>query len=286
MSELVQTIPLEQLHPFKNHPFKVRDDEAMQETADSILAYGVLVPAIARPLESGGYELISGHRRKRACELAGITAMPVIVRAMDDDTAIIMMVDANLQREAILPSERAAAYKMKLDAIRRKAGRPSKENSAQVGHHSDGKKSVQLIAEQAGDSKSQVQRYIRLTELVPELQQMVDEKKLGMTPAVELSYLPKAEQTELLDAMEYSQNIPSLSQAQRLKKASRTGSLTTDQMRNVLSEEKKSEQGKVVFTEDALRKYFPKSYTPKKMEETILKLLEQWMRRRQREEER
>lgn len=284
--EMVVSIPLTELHPFPNHPFQVRDDEAMQETAESVKEYGVLVPAIARPLADGGYEIIAGHRRKHACELAGLEEMPVIVRQMDDDAATIIMVDSNLQRENILPSERAKAYKMKLDAIRRRAGRPSKENGAQVGHNSDGKKSVQIIAEQAGESKTQVQRYIRLTELSPELQQMVDEKKIAFNPAVELSYLKPEEQTMLVSTMDYEQATPSLSQAQRLKKFSQEGRLNTDSMLAIMSEEKKPEVDKVTFTTDKLRKYFPKSYTPKRMEETIIKLLEAWMKKRQRDQER
>lgn len=282
-TEEVVNLRLSELHPFKDHPFKIRDDNAMTETAESVREYGVLVPAIARPLEGGGYELISGHRRKRACELAGLESMPVIVRAVDDDTAILMMVDSNLQRESILPSERAAAYKMKLDAIRRKAGRPSKENSRQLVGNLE---SAEIIGKDTGESGRQVQRYIRLTELLPALQQMVDEKKIGLTPAVELSYLRPEEQATLLDAMDYSQNTPSLAQAQQLKKASQAGTLTADGMLALLSQEKKAEQGKVTFTEDALRKYFPKSYTPQRMQETILKLLEQWQRKRQREQER
>ena len=283
--EKIRDIPLSELHPFKNHPFHVRDDEAMMETADSVRQYGVLVPAIARPDPNGGYELVSGHRRHRASELAGMETMPVIVRELDDDAAVLVMVDSNLQRENILPSERAFAYKMKLEAMKRQAGRPLKENGSQVGNHF-GKKSSELLAEQTGQSKNQVFRYIRLTELIPDLLEMVDERKIALNPAYELSFLKKEEQEQLLDAMDSEQATPSLSQAQRLKKFSQEGHLTPDVMCAIMSEEKKSEWDRVTLTSETLRKYFPKSYTPKKMQETIVKLLEAWQRQRQREQER
>ena len=291
--DIIMLLPLSELHDFPNHPFKVRDDEAMQETAESIRQYGVLVPAIVRPREDGGYEIIAGHRRRHGSELAGLSAMPCIVRQMDDDTATILMVDSNIQRENILPSERAQAYKMKLEAIRRKAGRPAKEaenlpeeNCDQVGHNFDGKRSVEIVADEAGESKSQVQRYIRLTELSPELQQMVDEKKIGMTPAVEISYLKPEEQQMLLTAIDSEQATPSLSQAQRMKKLSRDGKLNDDTMLDIMMEQKKPEGYNVVLSADKLRKYFPRSYTPQKMEETILKLLDAWLRKRQRDQSR
>ena len=289
----ITLLPLSELHDFPNHPFKVRDDEAMQETAESIRQYGVLVPAIVRPREDGGYEIIAGHRRRHGSELAGLSAMPCIVRQMDNDTATILMVDSNIQRENILPSERAQAYKMKLEAIRRKAGRPAKTeetekgvNCDQVGHNFDGKRSVEIIADEAGESKSQIQRYIRLTELSPELQQMVDEKKIGMTPAVEISYLKPEEQQMLLTAIDSEQATPSLSQAQRMKKLSRDGKLNDDTMLDIMMEQKKPEGYNVVLSADKLRKYFPRSYTPQRMEETILKLLDAWLRKRQREQSR
>ncbi len=282
-SEQVREIPLSELHPFKNHPFKVKDDDAMMETADSIRQYGVLVPAIARPREDGGYELVSGHRRRRACELAEKDTMPVIVRPMDDDAATIIMVDSNLQREGLLPSERAFAYKMKLEAMKRQAGRPSKKNVSQVGTQ---KRSDQLMAEQIGESRNQIQRFIRLTELIPPLLDMVDEKKIALNPAYELSFLTKEEQAMLVETMDYEQATPSLSQAQRMKKLSQIGKLTEDSMLAIMSEEKKSDLDKVTFTSDTLRKYFPKSYTPKRMEETIIKLLEQWQRKRQQQQSR
>ena len=289
----ITLLPLSELHDFPNHPFKVRDDEAMQETAESIRQYGVLVPAIVRPREDGGYEIIAGHRRRHGSVLAGLSAMPCIVRQMDDDTATILMVDSNIQRENILPSERAQAYKMKLEAIRRKAGRPAKEaenlpeeNCDQVGHNFDRKRSVEIVADEAGESKSQVQRYIRLTELSPELQQMVDEKKIGMTPAVEISYLKPEEQQMLLTAIDSEQATPSLSQAQRMKKLSRDGKLNDDTMLDIMMEQKKPEGYNVVLSADKLRKYFPRSYTPQKMEETILKLLDAWLRKRQRDQSR
>ena len=289
----ITLLPLSELHDFPNHPFKVRDDEAMQETAESIRQYGVLVPAIVRPREDGGYEIVAGHRRKHGSELAGLQNLPCIVREMDDDTATILMVDSNIQRENILPSERAQAYKMKLEAIRRKAGRPAKTeetekgvNCDQVGHNFDGKRSVEIIADEAGESKSQIQRYIRLTELSPELQQMVDEKKIGMTPAVEISYLKPEEQQMLLTAIDSEQATPSLSQAQRMKKLSRDGKLNDDTMLDIMMEQKKPEGYNVVLSADKLRKYFPRSYTPQKMEETILKLLDAWLRKRQRDQSR
>ena len=289
----ITLLPLSELHNFPNHPFKVRDDEAMQETAESIRQYGVLVPAIVRPREDGGYEIIAGHRRRHGSELAGLSAMPCIVRQMDDDTATILMVDSNIQRENILPSERAQAYKMKLEAIRRKAGRPVKteekdvpDNSVQVGQNFDGKTSRELLAENSPDSSTQIQRYIRLTELTPELQQMVDEKKIGMTPAVEISYLKPEEQQMLLTAIDSEQATPSLSQAQRMKKLSRDGKLNDDTMLDIMMEQKKPEGYNVVLSADKLRKYFPRSYTPQKIEETILKLLDAWLRKRQRDQSR
>jgi len=283
--EKIQGIPLSELHPFRNHPFKVKDDEAMMETADSIKQYGVLVPAIARPDPEGGYELVAGHRRHRASQLAEKETMPVIVRDLDDDAATIIMVDSNLQRESLLPSERAFAYKMKLEAMKRQAGRPSKENCSQVGNDF-GKKSSEVLAEQVGQSKNQIFRYIRLTELIPELMDMVDEKKIALNPAYELSFLKKEEQLDLLDAMDSEQATPSLSQAQRLKKFSQEGHLSIDVMRAIMGEEKKSDLDRVTFTSDTLRKYFPKSYTPARMQETIIKLLEQWQKKRQRDQER
>ena len=284
--EKVQEIPLGELHPFRNHPFKVKDDAAMQDTVDSVREYGVLVPAIARPDPDGGYELIAGHRRHHASELAGKETMPVIVRDLDDDAATIIMVDSNLQREELLPSERAFAYKMKLDAMKRQAGRPMKENRDQVGHNFSGKRTVELIAENAPDSRNQIQRYIRLTELIPELLDMVDERKIAFNPAVELSYLKKEEQTLLLEAMDSEQATPSLSQAQRMKKLSRDGKLNDDTMLDIMMEQKKPEGYNVVLSADKLRKYFPRSYTPQKMEETILKLLDAWLRKRQRDQSR
>ena len=283
--EKIRDIPLSELHPFKNHPFHVRDDEAMMETADSVRQYGVLVPAIARPDPNGGYELVSGHRRHRASELAGMETMPVIVRELDDDAAVLVMVDSNLQRENILPSERAFAYKMKLEAMKHQCER-SDRTCGQVGHKLTGQKSRDILAAQAGDSARNVQRYIRLTELVPDLLNMVDERKIALNPAYELSFLKKEEQEQLLDAIDSEQATPSLSQAQRLKKFSQEGHLTPDVMCAIMSEEKKSEWDRVTLTSETLRKYFPKSYTPKKMQETIVKLLEAWQRQRQREQER
>ncbi|MPM48288.1 Nucleoid occlusion protein [bioreactor metagenome] len=281
--EKVMNVPLAELHPFPDHPFQVRDDDSMRETVESIKEYGVLVPAIARPSADGGYELISGHRRKHACELAGLSTMPVIVRDLDDDAATIIMVDSNIQRENILPSERAKAYKMKLEAIKRQDGRPAKENSPQVAANF---RSDDEVAKGANISGDTVRRYIRLTELTPELQQMVDDKKIAMTPAVELSYLKPEEQTLLLDTIESEQSTPSLSQAQRLKKFSQDGHLTEDSMLSIMSEEKKGELDKVTLSGDKLKKYFPKSYTPQQMEEVIFKLLDQWQKKRQRDQER
>ena len=283
--EKVMEIPLSELHPFKDHPFKVKDDDAMMETADSIRQYGVLVPAIARPDPNGGYELVAGHRRHRASELAGKETMPVIVRDLDDDQATIIMVDSNLQRESLFPSERAFAYKMKLEAMRHQGERMDL-TSAQVGRKLGGKESREILAEQVGQSRNQISRYIRLTELIPELLDMVDEKKIAVNPAYELSFLKKEEQMQLLDAMDSEQATPSLSQAQRLKKFSQEGRLNIDVMRAIMSEEKKSDLDKVTFTSDTLRKYFPKSYTPARMQETIIKLLEQWQRRRQQQHDR
>ena len=281
--EKIQEIPLSELHPFRNHPFKVKDDEAMMETADSIKQYGVLVPAIARPDPEGGYELVAGHRRRRASELAEKETMPVIIRDLDDDAATIIMVDSNLQRESLLPSERAFAYKMKLEAVKHQGARTDL-TSRQVGEKSQ--TSIQKVADQAGESQRQVQRYIRLTELIPELMDMVDEKKIALNPAYELSFLKKEEQVDLLDAMDSEQATPSLSQAQRLKKYSQEGHLTLDMMRVIMGEEKKSDLDRVTFTSDTLRKYFPKSYTPQRMHETIIKLLEAWQKKRQRDQER
>ena len=280
--EKVTDMPLSELHPFPNHPFQVRDDDSMKETVESIKEYGVLVPAIVRPRADGGYELISGHRRKHACELAGLPTMPVIVRNLDDDAATIIMVDSNIQRENILPSERAKAYKMKLDAIRRQAGRPSKENSRQVVGNLE---SAAIVGKESGESGRQVQRFIRLNELTPELQQMVDDKKIAMTPAVELSYLKPEEQTLLLDTIESEQATPSLSQAQRLKKFSAEGHLNEDSMLAIMSEEKKPEKNDLTIAGDKVRKYFPKSYTPQQMEQVILRLLEGWQKKRQRDQE-
>ena len=283
--ERVQDIPLDQLHPFKNHPFKVKDDDAMMDTAESVKQYGVLVPAIARPDPEGGYELVAGHRRHRASELAGQETMPVIVRDLDDDAATIIMVDSNLQRETLLPSERAFAYKMKLDAMKRQAGRPVKDNCSQVGNNF-GIRSSELLAQQVGQSKNQIFRFIRLTELIPQLMDMVDERKIALNPAYELSFLNSSEQEALLDAMEYAQATPSLSQALRLKKFSQEGKLSEDVMQAIMSEEKKSEWDKVTLDSGTLRKYFPKSYTPQRMQETIIRLLEQWQRKRERDAQR
>lgn len=281
--ERVQEIPLDQLKPFKNHPFKVCDDQRMLDTADSIREYGVLVPAIARPDPEGGYELISGHRRKRGCEMAGLQTMPVIVRNMDDDAATIVMVDSNLQREELLPSERAFAYRMKLEALKHQGARTDR-TSGQVVQKS--KLSVEIVAEQAGENYKQVQRFIRLTELISELLDMVDERKLAFNPAVEVSYLKRDEQRMLLEVMDAEQTTPSLSQAQRLKKFSQEGRLTEEAMSAIMSEEKKSDMDKVTLRSDTLRKYFPKSYTPKQMEQTIIRLLDVWQKQRQKNQER
>ncbi len=284
--ERVVEIPLAEMHPFKNHPFKVLDDEKMQDTAESIREHGVLVPAIVRPREEGGYEIVAGHRRHFASQIAGLDTMPAIVRDLDDDAATIIMVDSNLQRESILPSERAWAYRMKLEAVRRKAGRPSKENAGQLDPDFDNRRSNVIVAEQAGESVKQLQRFIRLTELIPPLLDMVDERKIAFNPAVELSYLKPEEQVELLDAMDSEQATPSLSQAQRLKKFSQEGHLSIDVMRAIMSEEKKSDLDRVTLTSEKLHRYFPKSYTPQQMEQVILKLLEGWHHRRQQAQER
>ena len=279
--EKVMEIPLSELRPFKDHPFKVLDDERMLDTVESVKQYGVLSPALARPRPEGGYELVSGHRRHRAAELAGLDTLPTIVRNLDDDEATIIMVDSNLQRETVLPSERAWAYRMKLDAIKRQGAR-NDLTSTQVAQ----KLSAERVGDDAGISKDQVRRFIRLTELVPTLLNMVDERKIAFNPAVELSYLKPDEQTMLLDAMESEQATPSLSQAQRLKKFSQAGNLTRESMLAIISEEKKSDLDRLTFTTDTLRKYFPKSYTPQQMENTIIKLLETWARKRQKEYER
>ena len=280
--EKVRMIPLDELHPFAHHPFKVKDDEAMQDTVESAKAYGVLVPAIARPREEGGYELVAGHRRHRASLLAGLAEMPVIVRELDDDEATIIMVDSNLQRETLLPSERAFAYRMKLEAMKRQGARADLTSRQVVGKL----ETADAIGKDVGESGRQIQRFIRLTYLVPPLLDMVDEHKVAFNPAVELSYLTSEEQTALLDAMDSEQSTPSLSQAQRLKKFSQEGRLSEDVIRAILSEEKKPEVGKITLSGDKLRRYFPKSFTPQQMEQTIFRLLEQWQRRRQRDLER
>ncbi|MFT9117102.1 MAG: ParB/RepB/Spo0J family partition protein, partial [Sporolactobacillus sp.] len=282
--ERVQQISIDQLFPFKNHPFQVRDDEAMKNTVESVKLVGVLSPAIARPRAEGGYELVSGHRRRHACELAGRKTMPVIVRDLDDDAATILMVDSNLQRETILPSERAFAFKMKLDAMKRQAGRPSKENSAQVGPNLKGKFSAEILGEQVGESRNQVKRFIRLTYLASELLQMVDDRKIAFNPAVELSFLKEEEQKQLLDAMDREQSTPSLSQAQRLKKFSQEGKLSADVIDAIMTEEQDLTP-KISIPKDQIKKYFPTSYTPKQMQDTIFKLLEQWQHKRQRDQE-
>ena len=284
--EKVVEIALTELYPFPNHPFQVRDDDSMKEAVESVKEYGILTPAIVRPREEGGYELVAGHRRKYACELAGLTTMPAIVRDIDRDMATIIMVDTNLQRENISPMEKAQAYKMKLEAIRRRAGRPAKgdkENSRQVVGNLE---SAELVGREAGESGRQVQRYIRLTELTPELQQMVDDKKIAVTPAVELSYLKPEEQALVVETSESEQATPSLSQAQRMKKKSQAGELNEDAVLSIMSEEKKPEKCDLTISGDKLRKYFPRSYTPRQMEDTILKLLEGWQRKRQRSQER
>ena len=284
-NEQVQQIPLSEIRPFKNHPFKVTDDELMQQTIDSIMQVGVLNPAIIRPAPEGGYEMVAGHRRLHAADLAGLKTIPAIVRNLDDDEAVILMVDSNLQRETISPMERAQAYKMKLEALKHQ-GKRVDLTCDQVGHKLDSKKSIQKVAEDAGESKTQVQRYIRLTELLPEVQKKVDSKEIAFSPAVELSYLTHDEQKQFLDAMDYSQNTPSLSQAQRLKKLSREGRCTQEAMRSIMSEEKKEEQERITLSSDTLRKYFPRSYTPLQMQQTIIKLLEQWQKKQQRRNER
>ena len=280
--EKVQEIPLEELHPFAHHPFKVLDDDRMKDTADSIREYGVLVPAIARPRPDGGYELIAGHRRKRGCELAGLKTMPVIVRELDDDAAVLVMVDSNIQREELLPSERAFAYKMKLEALKHQGARMDL-TSCQVGTKL---RADEKLAESVNESARTVQRFIRLTELISELLDMVDERKLAFNPAVEVSYLKRDEQRMLLEAMDAEQTTPSLSQAQRLKKFSQEGRLTEEAMSAIMSEEKKSDMDKVTLRSDTLRRYFPKSYTPKQMEQTIIKLLDVWQKQRQKNQER
>ena len=283
--EQVQQIPIGELFPFKNHPFKVLDDESMQRTVESVEQYGVLSPLIARPRPEGGYEIISGHRRQHAAQLAGLDALPVIVRNMDDDAAVLLMVDSNLQRETILPSERAFAYKMKLEAMKHQAGRPTQDNYSQVGNNF-GTLSSEEMAEELGTSKNQIFRYIRLTNLVPELLDMVDEKKISFNPAVELSYLDTNQQRDFLEAMQDTQNAPSLSQAQRLKKLAQEGHFSYDVAFAVMGEEKKGELDKVVIKNDTLRKYFPRSYTPKQMEEKIIQLLDAWQKKQQRRNER
>lgn len=281
IAESISNIELAKLKPFRDHPFSIRDDDAMQQTVESVRAYGVLVPAIARPLEDGSYELISGHRRKHACELAGLSTMPVIIRDIDRDAATIIMVDSNLQRDSILPSERAKAYKMKLDAIKRQGARHDL-TSTQVAQ----KLSVEKVAEEAGTSKDHVRRYIRLNELQPELQNMVDDGKIGMTPAVELSYLKPHEQRLLIETIDSEQATPSLSQAQRMKRLSQEGRLTDDSMLGIMMEQKKPENWNLSLPMDKIKKYFPRSYTPQRMEETIIKLLESWMKKRQRDQQR
>ena len=281
--EQVQQIPIDELHPFTNHPFKVLDDEAMTRTVESIAQYGVLAPLIARPRPEGGYEIISGHRRQYAAKLAGLDTLPVIVRQMSDDAAVILMVDSNLQREHILPSERALAYKMKLDAMRRTSGRPSKENPRQlVGNF----ETADVVGKESGESGRQVQRFIRLTNLVPELLDMVDEKKISFNPAVELSYLDAKQQQDFLEAMDASQNAPSLSQAIRIKKLAQKSEFSYDAVYDIMNEEKKSELDTVTIKNETLRKYFPRSYTPKQMEEKIIQLLDAWQRKQQRHNER
>ena len=284
--EKVVEIALTELYPFPNHPFQVRDDDSMKEAVESVKEYGILTPAIVRPREEGGYELVAGHRRKHACELAGLTTMPAIVRDIDRDMATIIMVDTNLQRENISPMEKAQAYKMKLEAIRRRSGERTDLTSAQVGQRLPNKTSREILAENAPDSSSQIQRLIRLTELSPELQQMVDDKKIAVTPAVELSYLKPEEQALVVETIESEQATPSLSQAQRMKKKSQAGELNEDTVLSIMSEEKKPEKCDLTISGDKLRKYFPRSYTPRQMENTIIKLLEGWQRKRQRSQER
>jgi len=287
--EKVQRIPIAELVPFKNHPFKVVDDEAMLRTTESVAQFGVLTPLIARPLEDGGYEIISGHRRAHAAEAAGLTEVPVIVRDMDDDAAVVLMVDSNLQRENILPSERAFAYKMKLEAMKHQGERTDlkeESTSRQLGEKLQGQTSVGEMSDQIGESQRQIQRFIRLTSLIPELLDMVDRKQISFNPAVELSYLTLEEQKHVIEAMDFTQAAPSLSQAQRLKKLSQEGGCTMEAMQDILGEVKKGDLERVAFKSEQLRKYFPKSYTPKQMSETIIKLLEQWQKKRQRDQER
>ena len=283
--EQVQQIPIGELFPFKNHPFKVLDDESMQRTVESVEQYGVLSPLIARPRPEGGYEIISGHRRQHAAQLAGLDALPVIVRQMDDDAAVLLMVDSNLQRENILPSERAFAYKTKLEALKNQGAR-SDLTCGQFGHKLNGAKARDIVADESGDNARNVQRFIRLTSLIPELLDMVDEKKIAFNPAVELSHLDTNQQRDFLEAMNDTQNAPSLSQAQRLKKLAQEGHFSYDVAFAVMGEEKKDELDKVVIKNDTLRKYFPRSFTPKQMEDTIIKLLDQWQRKQQRQNER
>ena len=288
-NEQVHQIPLSEIRPFKNHPFKVTDDELMQQTIDSIMQVGVLNPAIIRPAPEGGYEMVAGHRRLHAADLAGLKTIPAIVRNLDDDEAVILMVDSNLQRETISPMERAQAYKMKLEALKHQGKRvdlEGKSTSVQVGQKLPRKTSRELVAENSPDSAAQIRRYIRLTELLPEVQKKVDSKEIAFSPAVELSYLTHDEQKQFLDAMDYSQNTPSLSQAQRIKKLSREGKCTKEAMRSIMSEEKKEEQERITLSSDTLRKYFPRSYTPLQMQQTIIKLLEQWQKKQQRRNER
>ena len=280
--EQIQQLPLTELHPFPNHPFKVLEDEAMQRTVESIAQYGVLAPLIARPRPEGGYEILSGHRRQYAAKLAGLETLPVIVRNMDDNAAVVLMVDSNLQREHILPSERAFAYKMKLEALKNQGAR-SDLTSDQPGQKLW---SVEQVASDAGESKTQIQRYIRLTHLIPELLELVDQKKISFNPAVELSYLTEPEQRDFLEAMQDTQNSPSLSQAQRIKKLSQESQCSYEAIFDIMGEEKKAEMDRVTLKNEVLRKYFPRSYTPKQMEDTILRLLEQWQKKRQRSTER
>jgi ParB family chromosome partitioning protein len=283
--EKVTDIPLSDLYPFKNHPFQVNDNEELRELAKSIAENGMVTPAIARPRQEGGYELVAGHRRKAACEIAGIEVMPVLVREMDDDTATIVMVDSNQQRENLLPSEKAFSYKMKLEAMKRQAGRPSKNNSAQVGLNFSGKQSSDILGVEVGESRNQIQRYIRLTNLIPGLLKMVDEKCIAFNPAVELSYLPEEAQKKLLGIMDMQQSTLSLSQAQQMKQLSAEGKLNEDIMLQFLSGEKPNQKEKLSIKRDRVEKYFPKDYSAKQMEDTILKLLEDWQRKRQRERE-
>ena len=281
--EVVQEIALEELHPFKDHPFHVKLDEDMKKTVESVTEYGILTPAIVRHRAEGGYELISGHRRRKAAELAGLDTIPCIVRDLDDDAATIIMADSNLQRENILPSERAWAFRMKLEAMKRQAGRPSIENGGQLVHHLEKGKSRDEMAEQAGASGRQIQRFIRLTYLLPQLLEMVDDKKLAFNPAVEISFLKPEQQKDVIEAMDYAQCTPSLSQAQRIKKLAQTDEYSLEKVEEIMNEEKKAELDHVTIKNDVLKKYFPKSYTPKQMEDTIIKLLEQWQKKKKRD---